>query len=95
MSEWEGFGLVVLESLSFCKPIFVSNVPGVKELVFSKQMLINNNSTAKKKAETILDGITYFNKHKEAFLACSIKTLDTNSLEKFMNSMNDIYNEDK
>ncbi len=36
-SLWEGFGLVLLEAMASCVPIFASNVDGVKEILENEQ----------------------------------------------------------
>ena len=41
LSDWEGFGLVILEAASFCKPTFVFNVDGARDLVVNDNFVLD------------------------------------------------------
>lgn len=59
LSSYEGFGVPVLESLAFNKPVLVSEIPVFREL-FSEMALfvsLDNNGNIREKLEEMLDSI--------------------------------------
>jgi glycosyltransferase involved in cell wall biosynthesis len=45
-SEYESFGLVILEAVTFNKGILVSNIPAFNELINDKYFIFDNNITS-------------------------------------------------
>ncbi|MCE7641499.1 glycosyltransferase [Vibrio fluvialis] len=61
LSNWEGFGLVVVEAASFNKITICSNVSGLSDVVSKEELLIENDMPARELAnriELIIDRIT-------------------------------------
>lgn len=48
-SDFEGYGLVILEALAFNKPILVSDIPVFREIIREKKFCFKNNTDSLKK----------------------------------------------
>ena len=88
-SDWEGFGLVVVEALTLGLPCVVSNVGGLKEIVDSKcgKLCIHNNDYVTE-IKKLLSDINYYEKKSKRALEKS-KRLD--NITQYINEINKIY----
>lgn len=77
-SNYEGLPMVILEAMSFGKPIVASNVGGVSEIVVDGE----NGYTVENTAEAFIDKMLYILEHKNIY-----ESFSKNSLKRFNNDL--------
>jgi len=88
-SNWEGFGLTAVELMAAGKPVIVSNVDGLKQVVEGAGLVFNRGDSKDlaRKISHLLSDVNYFNYVSEN---CSIRALKYD-ISAMADQYNDIY----
>lgn len=90
LSEYEGFGLPVIEAQKHGVPVICSDIPTFQEVAGGSAFYIKQNHTTAEAAERLLQILTDQNK-KEELTQKGFSNADKYSWEKFTGQMIDIY----
>jgi glycosyltransferase involved in cell wall biosynthesis len=93
-SNYEGLPIVIIEAMSFGRPIVASNVGGISEIVFNDQ----NGYVVENKPNDFAEKIDYILKNKNIYKSFSEKSLEIyeknltvdKMVEKYMNIYNQV-----
>jgi glycosyltransferase involved in cell wall biosynthesis len=68
LSNWEGFGMVVVEAASFGKVTICTDVPGLSDVVNNEELLVDKNISPEKLAEKLIYIENKLSRDKNFFL---------------------------
>jgi glycosyltransferase involved in cell wall biosynthesis len=95
LSNWEGFGLVVVEAASFNRVTLSSNVEGLADIVNNKNLLINNNLSGEDVAKRIEDLVYDLCKNPQYYNSYCYNLAEKFSFNKYKSKLERVYQECK
>ena len=91
LSNWEGFGLVVVEAASFDKVTICSNVPGLSDVVANELLLIDNDKSIIELASTIESTSRIIMSEPKKFSSYCKELANRYSFDNYRDRLNNFY----
>ena len=91
LSNWEGFGLVVVEAASFNKVTICSNVSGLSDVVSCDELLIDNELSSIQLAKKIEKIVTEIKNKPEFYSGYCKGLIGRYSFDNYCNELREVY----